>query len=152
MKDNYFGTIIEDPFRWLEEIDSPEAKKWIEEQNKQTDEYLSKIPFREKIRKRLTELFNYPRLSWPFKSGNNYFFLKNEGLQAQSILYIQKGIEREPETFIDPNKFSDDGTIALLDLNISNDGKYLAYSVTKSGSDWLEIYVIEIESGKIFTG
>ncbi len=151
MKDNYFGTIIDDPFRWLEEIDSPETKKWIEEQNKQTDEYLSKIPFRENIRKRLTELFNYPRLSLPFKSGNNYFFLKNEGLQAQSILYIQKGIEVESKVFIDPNKFSDDGTIALLDMNPSNDGKYLAYSVTTSGSDWLEIYVIEIESGKILS-
>ncbi|MEO8512995.1 MAG: prolyl oligopeptidase family serine peptidase [Ignavibacteria bacterium] len=149
MKDNYFGTIIEDPFRWLEEIDSPETKEWIEEQNILTNDYLSKIPFREKIRNRLTELFNYSRVSWPFKSGNNYFFLKNDGLQAQSVLYLQKGIEAEPEIFIDPNKFSDDGTIALLDMNPSNDGKYLAYSVTKSGSDWLEIYVIEIGTGKV---
>ena len=149
MKDNYFGTIIEDPFRWLEEIDSEETKIWVNEQNKRTNEYLEQIPFRDKINKRLNELWDYPKYLNPFKSGDNYFFLKNDGLQPQSILYIQQGIDAEPEVLLDPNKFSDDGTVALLDINLSRDGKYLAYSVTKSGSDWLDIFVMDTHTKEL---
>ena len=149
MKDNYFGTIIEDPFRWLEEIDSDETKKWVNEQNKRTNKYLEQIPFRDKIYKRLNELWDYPKYLNPFKSGNNFFYLKNDGLQPQSILYLQKGIDAEPEVLLDPNKFSDDGTVALLDVNLSRDGKYLAYSVTKSGSDWLDIYVMDTRTKEL---
>ncbi len=151
MNDNYFGIVIEDPFRWLEEIDSPETKLWIDEQNRLTNQYLDKIPFRDKIKKRLEELWDYPKYMTPFRSGNNYFYLRNDGLQPQSMLYIQRGIDAEPEVLLDPNKFSEDGTVALLDINVSGDGKYLGYSVTKSGSDWLEIFVIDIEKKELLT-
>lgn len=145
-KDNYFGIIVEDPYRWLEDINSEETKKWVEEQNKLTFSYLEKIPFREKIKNRITELYNYPKYSAPFKGGNNYFFYKNTGLQNQSVLYIQSSLEAEPEIFLDPNKFSEDGTIALSNLSISRDGRYLAYSISKSGSDWQEIFVMDVEN------
>ncbi|RPI14295.1 MAG: S9 family peptidase [Ignavibacteriae bacterium] len=149
--DNYFGTKVADPYRWMEDMDSPDVKKWIEEENKITFGYLDKIPFREKIRARLTEVWNYPKYSRPFKAGNYYFFFKNNGLQNQYVLYIQKDLDSEPEVFLDPNTFSEDGTVALLNVNASNDGKYLSYSVSKSGSDWREINVIEIESRKVLS-
>ena len=108
----------------------------------------SRIPFRDKIKQRLTEIWDYPKYSAPFKAGEYYFFYKNDGLQNQSILYIQKGLEGEPSVFLDPNKFSDDGTVALSGTQVSNNDKYLAYTVSKSGSDWEEIYVKEIATGK----
>lgn len=145
-KDNYFGIVIDDPYRWLEEIDSPDTLNWIKEQNNITEHYLSGIPFREKVHKRLSGLWNHPKYMQPFKSGENYFFLKNEGLDPQSKLYIQKGPEGEPQVLLDPNEFSEDGTVSLVDISISKNGKYLGYSVTKSGSDWLEIFVMEIET------
>ena len=151
MKDNFFGTEINDPFRWLEEIDSAETLKWIQEQNKITEDYLSKIPFRDKVHKRLSEIWNHPKYMQPIKSGNNYFFLKNDGLSPQSRLYIQKGTDNEPEVLIDPNSFSEDGTVSILDFSISKDNRYLGYSVTKSGSDWLDIYVMDIETKVLLT-
>jgi len=146
--DDYFGTMVADPYRWLEETDSPETKEWIDKENKVTSDYLSRIPFRDKIKQRLTEIWDYPKYSAPFKAGEYYFFYKNDGLQNQSILYIQKGLEGEPSVFLDPNKFSEDGTIALSGTQVSNNDKYLAYTVSKSGSDWEEIYVKEIGTGK----
>jgi prolyl oligopeptidase len=147
--DNYFGTEISDPYRWLEETDSPETIKWIESQNQVTFGYLSKIPYRDKIKARLTELWNYPRYSQPFKAGEYYFFSRNDGLQNQSILYIQKGLSGSPEVFLDPNKFSNDGTISLEGTDVSKDGKYLAYSISKSGSDWHEIFIMNIETRQL---
>ncbi|MCX8010813.1 MAG: prolyl oligopeptidase family serine peptidase, partial [Ignavibacteria bacterium] len=144
--DKYFGKEISDPYRWLEDDNSPEVKNWIEEQNKITFDYLSKIPYRGKIKQRITELMNYPRYSAPFKAGSKYFFYKNDGLQNQSVLYIQDDLKSEPRVFLDPNKFSDDGTISLSGLSASNDGKYVAYSIAKSGSDWNEAFVMEVES------
>ena len=146
--DDYFGIKIADPYRWLENTDSPEVKQWIEKENKVTFSYLDKIPFRNKIKQRLTEIWNYPKYSQPFKAGDNYFFYKNNGLQKQSVLYIQKNLKSTPEVFLDPNTFSKDGTVALNDVYDSPDGKYLAYSISKSGSDWQEFYVMDIASRK----
>ena len=146
--DDYFGVKVADPYRWLEETNSPETKTWVEAQNKVTFNYLAKIPYRERIKNRLTELWNYPRYTQPFKGGDNYFFYKNSGLQNQYVLYIQKSLDAEPEVFLDPNTFSADGTVALADVDISHDGKYMAYAISASGSDWREIFVIDIASEK----
>jgi prolyl oligopeptidase len=146
--DDYFGTKISDPYRWLEDLDSSETLEWVEAQNKVTFDYLAKIPFREKIKERLTGIWNYPKYSQPFKAGDNYFYYKNDGLQNQSVLYFLKDLESEPEVFLDPNTFSNDGTVALDDVFPSIDGKYLAYSISRSGSDWKEIYVIELKTRK----
>jgi prolyl oligopeptidase len=144
--DDYFGNKVADPYRWMEDLESPELKDWIDKENIITSDYLKKIPFREKMKNRLTEIWNYTKYSDPFKAGNYYFYYKNNGLQNQFVLYRMKDLNAEPEVFIDPNSFSEDGTIALVDISVSNDDKYLAYSVSKSGSDWMEIYVRDIES------
>jgi prolyl oligopeptidase len=144
--DNYFGTLVSDPYRWLEETDSPEVLEWIEQQNKITFDYLEQIPFRNKIKQRLTEIWNYPKYSQPIRTEKNYFFYKNDGLQNQSVLYYQKDLNSEPEVFLDPNTFSDDGTVSLGGIYDSKDGKYLAYSINRSGSDWEEIYVMDVDS------
>ncbi len=146
--DDYFGVKIADPYRWLENTDSPEVKEWIEEENKVTFSYLEQIPYRNKIKERLREIWNYPKYSQPFKAGDHYFFYKNNGLQNQDVLYIQKDLNSEPDVFLDPNKFSEDGTVALNGVYDSHDGKYLAYSVSSSGSDWQEFFVMKIPSGK----
>ncbi len=148
-KDNYHGTIVADPYRWLEDDNSPETKKWIEDQNRITFDYLEKIPYREKIKDRLTELWNYEKYSAPFKIGDKYIFSKNDGLQEQSVFYIQKGLNGKPELFLDPNKFSSDGSVSLAGLSLSNDYKYASYMISKGGSDWREIFVMEVESKKV---
>lgn len=147
-KDNYFGTIVEDPYRWLEDDKSEEVKTWVEAQNKVTFDYLGKIPFREKIKERLTKIWNYPKYSSPFKEGDKYYFFKNDGLQNQSVLYVQDDLNSEPSVFLDPNKFSTDGTIALSQLNFSNDAKYVVYGTASGGSDWSELFVMETETQK----
>jgi prolyl oligopeptidase len=147
--DNYFGTKVADPYRWLENDTSATTAKWVKEQNEVTNDYLSKIPFREKIRERLTKIWNFPKYGVPFREGPWYFFNKNNGLQNQSVLYVRKGLEGTPKVLLDPNSLSPDGTIALAGISASHDGKYLAYSIARSGSDWNEILVIEIESGKL---
>ena len=144
--DDYFGTQVSDPYRWLENTKSDEVANWVEEENKVTESYLSQIPFREDLRKRLTELWNYERYSAPSKIGDKYIFSKNDGLQEQSVVYIQKGLEGEPKVFLDPNKFSDDGSISLADLSFSNDYKYASYSISIGGSDWREIYVMNVNT------
>lgn len=146
--DEYFGVKIADPYRWLEDDKSEETGLWVEAQNKITFGYLEKIPYRQKIKDRITQMWNYPKFGTPFKKGNYYFFFKNDGLQNQSVLYIQEGLTGEPRVFLDPNKLSDDGTVALGGMSISNDHKYFAYQTASSGSDWNEIFVIEIASGK----
>lgn len=148
-KDNYFGVEVADPYRWLEEEESADTKNWVEEQNKVTFAYLEKIPFREKIKNRLSDLWNYPKVFAPFKAGDFYLCYKNDGLQNQSVLYIREGLDGEEKVFLDPNTFSTDGTIAISSQNASNDGRYLAYSISRSGSDWNEIIVKEFSSGKI---
>ncbi|MEA3316731.1 MAG: prolyl oligopeptidase family serine peptidase [Bacteroidota bacterium] len=147
--DVYFGTEVEDPYRWLENDTSQKTEEWVLAQNKVTFDYLDKIPFREKIKNRLTKLWDYAKVSTPFKKGGHYFFFKNEGLQNQSIMYIQDDLEEEARVILDPNKLSEDGTVSLSGYSISKDGKYMAYSVAKAGSDWNEIFVKKIKSGKI---
>lgn len=146
--DNYFGTKVSDPYRWLENDTSTETAEWVKLQNKVTFGYLEQIPFREKIKQRLTKIWDYPKYGVPFKEGKYYFYYKNNGMQNQSVLYIQDGLAGEPKVFLDPNTFSKDGTIALGSLQVSHDAKYMAYTTSIGGSDWNEIYVIEIPSGK----
>lgn len=147
--DDYFGTKISDPYRWLENDTSVATKAWVVEQNKLTDSYLEKIPFRNAIKDRLTKLWNYPKYGSPFKVGEYYFFFKNDGLQNQSVLYFQKGLDGEPSVFLDPNQLSADGTVALSDLSFSKDDRYMAYATSASGSDWVEIRVMEVGSRRL---
>jgi len=146
--DDYFGTKVPDPYRWLEDDNSPETKEWVRAENKVTFNYLKKIPQREKIRKRLTELWNYEKYGLPRKEGGLYFFLKNNGLQNQPVLYIQKSLDSEAKVLLDPNKLSEDGTIALTTTAVSKNGEYLMYGLSSGGSDWHEFFVRNIESGK----
>lgn len=148
--DEYFGVKVPDPYRWLEDETSAETKAWVDAQNRVTFGYLEKIPYREKLKARLTQLFNYPRIGAPFRRGETYFFTKNDGLQNQSVYYIQKGLNGTPEEFLDPNKFSGDGTSTLSAFSLSKDGKYLAYGTSTGGSDWVEIHVMEVATKKVF--
>jgi len=141
-------TKVEDPYRWLEDDNSSETKAWVDMQNKVTFDYLSKIPIREKVKKRLEDLWNYERYSSPFKKGEHYYFFKNDGLQNQSVMYKQKGLDGKPEEFLNPNTLNKDGIAALGSINFSKSGKYLAYSVAVAGSDWQEIFVMDANSRK----
>src|SRR5262245_26431684 len=147
--DTYFGVPVLDPYRWLENENAPETKTWVEEQNRVTFGYLAKIPFRHSVKSRLEQLVNYPRYSAPFRNGEYYFFSKNDGLQNQSVLYMQKGLEGKPEVLIDPNKFSADGTSQLADFALSKDGQHLAYGISSGGSDWREVHVMEVASRRV---
>lgn len=147
-KDNYFGTEVADPYRWLETPDSQAVTDWVNAQNEVTFSFLEKIPYREKIRKRLEEVWNYPRYSAPFKRGDHYFYYKNDGLQNQAVLYKMDDLEGEAEVFLDPNSFSEDGTVSLTNFSVSDDGKYAAYGKSSGGSDWNEFFVRNIETGE----
>ena len=142
--DDYFGTKVPDPYRWLEDDRSAETARWVEAQNAVTFEYLGRIPFREALKKRLTDIYNYPRYSSPFRVGEYYFFSKNDGLQNQAVIYAQKGLDGAPEVFIDPNALSADGTVRVGLLGPSGDKKFMAVSRGEAGSDWSEIRVMEV--------
>lgn len=146
--DDYHGTKVADPYRWLEDPDSEETIAWVEAQNQVTFNYLGEIAVREKIKGRLTQLWNYEKYGSPFKEGNRYFYFKNDGLQNQSVLYTLTTLDAEPTVLLDPNTLSEDGTIALAGLSISNDGKLMAYGLATSGSDWNEWKVRDVETGK----
>jgi prolyl oligopeptidase len=146
--DDYHGVKVADPYRWLEDPDSPETRAWIEAQNKLTFGFLDQIPERVRIKERLTKLWNYERYSPPVKEGGLYFYQKNDGLQNQSVLYVTKSLSETGTVLLDPNKLSADGTIALAGTAISHDGKYLAYGLATSGSDWNEWKVRDIATGK----
>lgn len=146
--DVYFGVNVADPYRWLEDDKSDETGKWVEAQNQVTNAYLDKIPFRSKIKERLQKLWDYPKYGTPFKRGNSYYFYKNDGMQNQAVLYRLESLDGEPKVFLDPNKLSEDGTIALGGMSFSKDCKYLAYSTNASGSDWQEIHIREVDSDK----
>jgi prolyl oligopeptidase len=148
--DTYRGTSVPDPYRWLEDDNSAETAKWVEEQNKVTFAYLNQIPYRAKIKERLETLYNYPKIGAPFRRGELYFFYKNDGLQNQSVLYVQKGLNGTPEVMLDPNKWSPDGTIRLSFIP-SKDAKYAVVGVSKSGSDWQEYQVMEVATKKMLT-
>ena len=149
VKDIYFGIEVEDPYRWLEDDNSEETGEWVKAQNEVTFGYLGKLPNRQKIKDRLTELMNYPKYSTPFKEAGKYFFFKNDGLQNQNVLYMTETLDGEPKVVLDPNKLPEDGTVAYSGGDISKDGKYLAYKIARSGSDWNEIYVKNIETGEM---
>jgi len=146
--DVYFDTTVADPYRWLEDDNSEETKAWVIEQNKVTDQFLNAIPFKAKIKERLTEVWNYPKVGVPFKKGDLYFHYRNDGLQNQSVLYVQSKLEDEARVLLDPNQLSDDGTVALADISVSSDSKYLAYLIARSGSDWNEVFVKDIATGE----
>lgn len=146
--DLYHGIEVPDPFRWLEDPDAEETRAWVEAQNQVTFAYLDGIPCRQAIRSRLTELWNYAKYSAPFKQGSRYFYFKNDGLQNQSVLYTLETLQAEPRVLLDPNTLSEDGTVALSGIAISEDGKYLAYGTSASGSDWQQWRVRDIESGQ----
>ncbi len=146
--DDYHGTRVPDPYRWLEDPDSPETRAWIEAENRLTEGYLSHIPERAAIRTRLTALWNYPKYGTPFRKAGRYFFLKNDGLQNQSVLYTQATLTAEPQVLLDPNVLSEDGTVALSTLALSEDGQLLAYGTSASGSDWEEFRVREVATAR----
>jgi len=147
--DEYFGVPVADPYRWLEDDNSEETAQWVAMQNELTGDYLSKIPVRNALKEKLTKLVDYERYSSPFKKNGKYYFFKNSGLQNQDVLYTQATLTDEPRVFLDPNRFSDDGTVALSDLSFSHNGKYLAYAISRSGSDWEEIFVIDLATEKL---
>jgi prolyl oligopeptidase len=146
--DVYHGTKVADPYRWLEDDMSAETAAWVEAENKVTFPYLEAIPFRQRLRARVTELNNYAKYSSPSRKGPYYFFFKNDGLQDQSVLYIQKGLDGAPEVLIDPNKWEGGGTTRLGAFAPSADAKYAVYGISKSGSDWQQYKVMELATKK----
>ncbi|MBT8320517.1 MAG: S9 family peptidase, partial [Eudoraea sp.] len=146
--DIYFGTEVKDPYRWLEDDRSTETEAWVKEQNSVTFGYLDKIPFREDLKNRLEKLWNFEKLSTPFKEGTYTYFYKNDGLQNQYVVYRQKDKE-EPEVFLDPNTFSEDGTTSLAGMSFTKDGSMVAYSISVGGSDWRKVIVMQTENREI---
>ncbi|MBP5171034.1 MAG: S9 family peptidase [Bacteroidales bacterium] len=144
VKDNYFGTEVADPYRWMEDDTTRQVAEWVEAENKITQAYLSRIPFRDALKQRMTELTDYEKIGLPNKKKGKYYFFKNNGLQNQSVLYTLDRLDGEPAVLLDPNQLSDNGTVALTNVAISNDGKYLAYTIARNGSDWNEIFVIDL--------
>ncbi|ALD21949.1 prolyl oligopeptidase family serine peptidase [Hymenobacter sp. DG25A] len=144
--DDYHGTSVTDAYRWLEDADSPETKEWVTAENKVTFGYLDKIPFRDKIRERLTQIWNYERYGIPQQEGDYLYFQKNDGLQNQAVQYVQKVGEEKEEVLLDPNKFSADGTTALAGTYFSNDHRYMAYATSGGGSDWQQLKVMDLKT------
>ncbi|TXF75954.1 prolyl oligopeptidase family serine peptidase [Chryseobacterium sp.] len=146
--DTYFGTSVADPYRWLEDDRAEETKDWVQREVALTNDYLSKIPFREEIRAQLKDIWNYEKIGAPFKEGDFTYFYKNDGLQAQSVLY-RTGKTGETEVFLDPNKFSDKGTTSLAGVSFNKKGNLVAYSISEGGSDWNKIIVMDAVTKKI---
>ena len=146
--DDYHGVKVADPYRWLEDPDSPESRAWIEAENKVTFAYLEQIPARQRIRDRLTKLWNYEKYGTPFKRGQRYFYSKNDGLQNQAVLYTVDKLDGTPRMLLDPNQLSADGTVALSGIEISEDGKLMAYALSAAGSDWQEWRVRDVDTGQ----
>ncbi len=148
--DTYFGSKVSDPYRWLEDDMSEETKAWVKSQNEVTFGYLKQIPFREKIKQRIEKLWNYEKVTSPVKHGNYYYFYKNDGLQNQYVLYRKKDLAaQEAEVFIDPNKFSADGTVSLASESFTKDGSLMAYLISEGGSDWNKIIVKDAKTLEI---
>ena len=146
--DDYHGTKVSDPYRWLEDANSPQTQAWVEAQNKVTFDYLRGLPAREGIKQRLTQLWDYEKFGVPFKEGGRYFYAKNTGLQNQSVVYTAPSLDAAPTALLDPNTFSADGTVWLGSYAVSGDGRYLAYGLNTSGSDWTEWHVREVATGR----
>jgi len=146
--DDYHGTKVPDPYRWLEELDSAPTRAWVQAENQLTTDFLRRLPQRAWFRGRLNRLWNYPRYGVPFKEGGQYFFTKNDGLQNQPVLYVQPGLHAAPRPLFDPNALAADGTIALTAAAVSHDGRWLAYATAVAGSDWNEIRVRDVATGR----
>ncbi len=149
VKDTYFGTAVADPYRWLENDTSAQTAAWVAAENAITNAYLAKIPFRQKLQKRLTELSNYEKIGAPRKRHGKWYFYKNDGLQNQYVMYVMDELGGTPHVFLDPNTLSDDGTVALGGVYFSHNGRWAAYSISRSGSDWQEFYVIDLKTGRL---
>lgn len=145
--DTFFGKQVADPYRWLEDDMSEDTKDWVQKENELTNSYLGQIPFRDNIKKRLTELWNYEKFSAPFKEGEYTYFYKNDGLQNQSVLYRQKGVGA-PEVFLNPNEFSKDGTTSLAGIDFTKDGSLCAFQISEGGSDWRKVIVLDTKTKK----
>ena len=146
--DDYFGTRIADPYRWMEELDSPDVATWVAAQNKVTFEYLQGLPARAWLKQRITELWDYPKVGVPVREGGRYFYTRNSGLQRQAPLYVRASLTSEPTLVLDPNVLSPDGTMALQEWTPSPDGRLLAYGMSEGGADWRTLHVREVDSGK----
>jgi prolyl oligopeptidase len=146
--DDYFGTKVSDPYRWMEDVDAPEVKAWIDEENKLTRSVLDAVPGREQMHARLMDLMNFERYTAPTRRGTRYFYSHNSGLQNQNVLYWQEGLTGEPKVLLDPNTMSSDGTVAISGLSISDDGQLAAYSIADAGSDWVKWHVREVATGR----
>ena len=146
--DNYHGTQVADPYRWLENDRSDSTKEWVTRQNKVTFSYLESIPYRNQWLSRLEEINNYAKYSSPFREGADYYFYKNDGLQNQSVLYRQKGLNGKPELLLDPNKFSAEGTTGLATFSVSKNGKYAVVGKSAGGSDWRTFFVMDLTTKK----
>ncbi|HEX5104370.1 MAG TPA: prolyl oligopeptidase family serine peptidase [Pirellulaceae bacterium] len=146
--DEYHGTQVADPYRWLEDLDSRQTRAWVQAQNEVTFAWLGQIGTRERIRQRLTQLWNYERYGLPHKRGGRYFYTRNDGLQNQSAVYVIDKLGSQPRMLLDPNTLSSDGTIALANWFVSDDGRYLAYGLAAAGSDWQEWHVLDVASGR----
>ena len=151
--EDYHGTKVADPYRWLEDDvrKSKDVADWVEAENKVTNAFLESIPEREAIKKRITDIFNYEKISAPFKINNRYFFFKNDGLQNQNVLYVQDTLDGEAKMLIDPNAWTKDGTVALSGLEVSDDAKLIAYGTAESGSDWNVWKVLDVATGKVLS-
>ncbi len=147
--DTFYNTPVEDPYRWLENDTTAETASWVKAQNQVTFDYLETLPNRKEIKARLTELWDYPKTGTPFNISDRWFIFKNNGLQNQNVLYTMDSLEGEPYILLDPNTLSKDGTVAFSGMDVSPDGKYLVYKIARSGSDWNEIFIKEISSGKM---
>ncbi len=146
--DDYFGTMVSDPYRWMEDVDSPELKTWIDAENELTQSYLAQIPVRETMQRRLMELINFERYTAPARRGTRYFYSHNSGLQNQNVLYWEEGLDGEPKVLLDPNTFSEDGTVAISGISITDDGLLAAYSIADAGSDWVKWHVRNVTTGE----
>ena len=146
--DNYHGTLVADPYRWLEDPQAPETHVWLEAQQRLTSTLLAAMPSRDPIKARLTELWNYPRYSVPYHTGTQYFFWKNTGLQPQSVLYRQATLDSIPVMVLDPNTFSPDGTVAVTNWAVSHDGTLLAYALSQHGSDWQTVKIRHVDTSQ----
>jgi len=147
--DVYFGQQVADPYRWLEDDNSDETAQWVKEQNELTFSYLQKVPFRTQVKSRMEQLYNYPKMTAPVKLSGHYFWRKNDGMQNQSVFFYSDSLNGEAHEILDPNTLSEDGTVALSTMSVSDDGRYLGYAIARAGSDWNEIYVKEIATGKL---
>ncbi len=148
VKDNYFGTSVADPYRWLENDTSEETASWVKAENEVTQKYLAQVPFRDAIKKRYESVFNFEKYSAPFKEGKFTYYYKNSGLQNQSVIYRENAGDKEPELFLDPNTFSKDGTTSLAGMAFSKDGSMAAYNISEGGSDWQKLVVMDAVNKK----